>query len=476
MQYRLESSVAEAEKAVTIEATAREVKPVAAGGSATILGETPARANRPGAAPRDYATPLRVGLAVIVFGLGGFLAWAAIAPLDEGAHAPGTLIVDSKRKTIQNFSPGAVKEIHVQEGDLVQLDQLVLTMDPTQARAQREVADSLYLTARASESRLLAEQTSRETISFPADLNRRSMEAPVALILNSQRQLFEARRKALGSELAAYRETIGGFESQIKGLAEIQLQRQAQIDSLAKETESLAPLVSDGLYPRNRYQETERQLAGARASFAEGASSIARISNQIAEVRLRIAQREQEYRKEVETQLSEVSKEARAQSERLIALDDELRRTEIRSPVSGSVVGLNVSTKGAVLGAGTRIMDVIPRDEKMIVEAQLPPHLIERIKAGVPAKLMFTALNPRTTPVVDGKLLSVSADLLATPQGVPYYLARIEVPPESLRKMGEVELHAGMPVDVVLVTGERTLLNYLLKPIEDRMARGLKER
>jgi HlyD family type I secretion membrane fusion protein len=140
------------------------------------------------------------------------------------------------------------------------------------------------------------------------------------------------------------------------------------------------------------------------------------------------------------------------------------------------VVGLNVSTKGAVLAAGTRIMDVIPRDEKMIVEAQLPPHLIERIKAGVPAKLMFTALNPRTTPVVDGKLLSVSADLLATPQGVPYYLARIEVPPHSLRKLGEVELHAGMPVDVVLVTGERTLLNYLLKPIEDRMVRGLKER
>jgi protease secretion system membrane fusion protein len=369
-----------------------------------------------------------------------------------------------------------VKEIHVQEGDLVELDQLVLTMDPTQARAQREVTDSLYLTARASESRLLAEQTLLETISFPADLNRRSSEAPVALILNSQRQLFEARRKALRSELDAYRETIAGLESQIKGLAEIQLQRQAQIDSLARETEALAPLVSDGLYPRNRFQETERQLAGARASFAEGAASIARISNQIAEVRLRIAQREQEYRKEVETQLSEVSKEARAQSERLIALDDELRRTEIRSPVSGSVVGLNVSTKGAVLAAGTRIMDVIPRDEKMIVEAQLPPHLIERIKAGVPAKLMFTALNPRTTPVVDGKLLSVSADLLATPQGVPYYLARIEVPPHSLRKLGEVELHAGMPVDVVLVTGERTLLNYLLKPIEDRMVRGLKER
>jgi len=468
--------VAAPEQAVTIEATAREVKTLAPAGGNAILGEAPARNTRAGAAPRDYRTPMRVGLAVVILGFGGFVAWAATAPLDEGAHAPGTLIVDSKRKTIQNFSPGAVKEIHVQEGDPVEKDQLVLTMDPTQARAQREVADSLYLTARATESRLLAEQAFLAAIVFPPDLMRRMQEAPVALILTSQRQLFEARRKALASEVAAYRETIGGLEAQIKGLEEIQLQRQGQIDSLAREVAALGPLVSDGLYARNRFQETERQLAGVRASFAEGASGIARISNQIAEVRLRIAQREQEYRKEVETQLSEVSKEARAQSERLIALDDELRRTEIRSPVSGAVVGLNVSTKGAVLAAGTRIMDVIPRDEKMIVEAQLAPHLIERIKAGVPAKLMFTALNPRTTPVVDGKLMSISADLLATPQGMPYYLARIEVPPQSLKILGAVELHAGMPVDVVLVTGERTLLNYLLKPIQDRMARGLTER
>jgi len=468
--------VAKAEEPLTIEAGVRELKALPSTPRSIALNDSARGQAREGAAPRDYRRPMWIGVTVIVAGLGGFLAWAALAPLDEGAHATGTLIVDSKRKTIQNFSPGAVKEIHVQEGDPVEMDQLVLTMDPTQARAQREVADSLYLTARASESRLLAEQASLESISFPPDLNRRAQEAPVALILNSQRQLFSARRKALASELAAYQESIGGLESQMKGLREIQIQREAQIDSLAKEIDALAPLVRDGLYARNRFQEIERQLAGVRASFAEGASNIARISNQIAEVRLRIAQREQEYRKEVESQLSEVSKEARAQAERLVALDDDLRRTEIRSPTRGSVVGLNVSTKGAVLAAGTRIMDVIPRDEKMIVEAQVPPHLIERIKAGVPAKLMFTALNPRTTPVVAGRLLSISADLLATPQGVPYYLARIEVPPASLKELGGAELHAGMPVDVILVTGERSLLNYLLKPIEDRMARGLKER
>ena len=467
--------MAKPEQAITIEASAKEVR------SSRVLAGSKSHpsdhANESSsAAPRDFRSPLRVGLAVIFLGIGGFLAWAAYAPLDEGVPSPGTLIVDSKRKTIQNASPGIVKAIHVKEGDLVVAEQLLLTMDPTQARAQREIADSLYLTARASESRLLAEQSGGQTINFPADLIKRASEAPVTLILTSQRQLFDARRRALVSELGAYRETIAGLQEQVKGLVEIQQQRQSQIDTLSQEIQNLEPLVRDGLYARNRHQESQRQLASLRASFAEGVSSIARIGNQVAEAKLRITQREQEYRKEVEAQLSEVSKEARAQAERVAALEDELRRTEIRSPVAGSVVGMNVSTIGAVLAAGSRILDVIPTDDRMIIEAQVQPHLIERIKAGIPAKLMFTALNPRITPVVDGKLLSVSADLLSTPQGMPYYLARVEVPPSSLKELGNVELHAGMPVEVILVTGERSLLNYIFKPIEDRMARGLKER
>lgn len=456
----------------TIEATAKELpsKPL-------LIGAETSRSKSPeDQAPRDFRSPLRIGLAVVLLGLGGFLAWAAIAPLDEGVHAVGTLIVDSKRKTVQNASAGVVKAIHVKEGDQVKAEQLLITMDPVQARAQREMADSLYLTARATESRLLAEQQLKDQIAFPADLAKREPEAPVSLLLNSQRQLFSARRMALQSELAAYRESIGGLQAQQKGLDEVQQQRSIQVQTLQREVESLAPLVQDGLFPRNRHQELERQLASARASFADGVSSIARIGNQIAEIKLRITQREQEFRKEVEAQLSEVSKEARAQAERLIALDDELRRTEIRSPVDGAIVGLNVNTRGAVLPAATRILDVVPNNERMLIEAQVEPHLIERIKAGVPAKLMFTALNPRTTPVVDGKLLSISADLLQTPQGIPYYLGRIELPGDQLRLLGDVELHAGMPVDVILVTGERSLLNYLFKPIQDRMARGLKER
>jgi len=276
--------------------------------------------------------------------------------------------------------------------------------------------------------------------------------------------------------LASYQQAISGLQAQSKGLVEIQEHRQVQVDTLGREFDLLAPLVRDGLYAKNRHQDIERQLSNAKAALTDGTASIARLASQIAETKLRINQRQQEFRKEVQAQLAEVAKEARAQAERLVALDDELRRTEVRAPVSGSVVGLNITTQGAVLAAGTRILDVIPSEDRMIVEAQISPHLIERIKAGIPAKLMFTALNPRTTPIIDGKLMSVSADLLTTPQGVPYYLARVEATVEELAKLGNVELHAGMPVEVIVVTGQRSLLNYIFKPIEDRMARGLKER
>lgn len=468
--------MAKASTPITIEASTREVKE-AKGLQAELEGGVRGRKDPSiPQAPRDFRTPLRIGIAVIVLGIGSFLLWAAYAPLDEGVPSPGTLIVDSKRKTVQNAGSGIVKQIHVKEGDLVQADQLLITMDPVQSRAQREVADTLYTAARAAEARLLAEQRDAAFIEFPPDLLKRAQEANVAAIFNTQRQLFDARRQSLASELASYQQAISGLQAQSKGLVEIQEHRQVQVDTLGREFDLLAPLVRDGLYAKNRHQDIERQLSNAKAALTDGTASIARLASQIAETKLRINQRQQEFRKEVQAQLAEVAKEARAQAERLVALDDELRRTEVRGPVSGSVVGLNITTQGAVLAAGTRILDVIPSEDRMIVEAQISPHLIERIKAGIPAKLMFTALNPRTTPIIDGKLMSVSADLLTTPQGVPYYLARVEATVEELAKLGNVELHAGMPVEVIVVTGQRSLLNYIFKPIEDRMARGLKER
>ncbi|GAA4413167.1 HlyD family type I secretion periplasmic adaptor subunit [Quisquiliibacterium transsilvanicum] len=435
-----------------------------------------AAAPRRSEAPSDPRRPLRLGMLVVLLGLGGFFGWAALAPLDEGVPTPGTVVVESKRKTLQHPTGGIVRELLVREGDAVKTGQVLLRLEPAAARAAREAADAQYLTARASESRLLAEQRGTARIDFHPDLIARASEPAVKLLLETQRQLFESRRKAIDTELAAMREGIAGLEAQLRGVEQAREERVAQISLFEREVASLAPLVEEGLYPRNRHQDIRRQLSVAYASRAEDAANAARIRNQIAETRLHIAQRRQEYRREVETQLTEVSSEARAQAERLAALSEELARTDVRSPADGMVVGLSVHTLGGVISAGEPIMDVVPEGDSLLIETQIPPHLIKHVRPGQPAQLRFTVLDPRHTPVVDGKVVTVSADLLYTPRdNLPYYLARIEVPTRALAELGYGKVQPGMPVDVITITGERTLFNYVIKPLIDRFSLGLKE-
>lgn len=459
----------------TIDAIVRRVDtpPAQPGTLQPALGESGARS---GNAPSDTRRPMLLGILVVVLGLGGFFGWAAFAPLDQGVPTQGTVVVESKRKAVQHPTGGVVRELLVREGDQVKAGQVLLRLEPAAARAARESTDAQYLIARASESRLLAEQRGAAQIDFHSSLLERASEPAVSLLLTAQRQLFQARRQALANELAAMRENIAGLETQLQGVEQIQRERQQQIALYESEVKSLAPLVEEGLYARNRHQELRRQLAMSYASRAEDIATAGRLRNQIAETRLRIAQRQQEYRKEVEAQLSDAAREARTQAERLVALSEELARTEVRAPAEGMVVGLQAHTVGGVIGPGAVIMEIVPEGETLLIETQIPPHLIKNIHAGMDAQLRFSALDPRHTPVVWGKLVTVSADLLYTQRdNIPYYLARIEVPSKALADLGYRNVQPGMPVDVITITGERTMLNYVLKPLIDRFSRGLKE-
>lgn len=425
--------------------------------------------------PSSMLRPILIGLAVLVIGFVGFLVWAMLAPLDEGVPTNGTVVVEGRRKTIQHLTGGIIREIRVREGDTVKEGQVVLALDPATPRAAREAADAQYLVSRATESRLLAEQRGAAQITFPQDLLARAGEPTVALMLDTQRQLFSSRRQALASEQTSYREAIAGSESQIRGYEQVDRERQAQIDLYEREIAALAPMVEEGLYPRNRHQELRRQYANALAARADANAAIARLRNQIAETRARATVREQEYRKEVDAQLAEASQNARAASERLIALTEELARTEIRAPVDGVVVGLQTHTVGGVVAPGGRVMDVVPAGDSFIVESQVPPALIKYIRAGLPAQLRFSVLDPRHTPVVNGEVITVSADLLTDERGNSFYVARIEVPTKALADLGYTQVRPGMPVEAIIITGERSLLQYLFKPLADRLARGLKE-
>jgi protease secretion system membrane fusion protein len=425
--------------------------------------------------PSSLRRPMIIGLIVLLVGFGGFLLWAVLAPLDEGIPANGLVVVETNRKAVQHLSGGIVREIRVREGSSVKQGDVLLVLDPAATRAAREAADAQYLLSRASEARLISEQRGASSVQFPPDLAARATEPAVAQMIETQRQLFSSRRQSFASEQASFREAIAGLESQIRGVEQVDRERDQQIALYEKEIAALAPLVQEGLYPRNRHQELQRQLTTAMAARADGAASIARLRNQIAETRSRATVREQEYRKEVETQLADASQNARAATEKLTALSQELERTEVRAPSEGFVVGLQAHTVGGVIGPGQKVMDIVPAGETLLVDAQFSPLLVKHVRAGLDAQLRFTALDQRRSPVVDGKVKTVSADLLTDDKGNQFFVARVEVPLKALAELGYTQVQPGMPVEVLIVTGERSLLNYLFKPLADRFARGMKE-
>jgi protease secretion system membrane fusion protein len=272
------------------------------------------------------------------------------------------------------------------------------------------------------------------------------------------------------------RENIRGLEAQAAGIEAASRSRRDQARLLTEEIERQRDLVKDGFLARNRLSEQERALAAVNGAIAEDAGNLGRTRQQIAELRARMLAREQEFRKEVESQLTDVQRDAAALVSRLQALQFELDNTEIRSPADGVVVGLAVHTVGGVVAAGAPLMEIVPADEPLKIEAQIATHLIDKVKPGLDVDILFPAFNQATTPHVPGRLVQVSADVLVEPkQGVPYFKAVVEVTPEGMKQLRQHQIRAGMPAEVFVRTGERTLLNYLLKPLLDRMRGALTE-
>ncbi len=382
----------------------------------------------------DPSKPIWFGIAVLVLGFGGFMAWALLAPLDEGVPTPGVVTVDTKAKAVQHLTGGIVDKILVKEGEVVKEGQVLVKLSPVHAQSQLDIVKTQYLGDLAIENRLIAEYTDKPEIRFSDELLAEKDSPIVKKDMEVQRQLFNTRRESIKRELAILRDSINGLAIQVQGMRD---------------------LAKDGYVPRNKMLEIERMYA---------------------EMQIRILQREHEYRKEVESQLSDIRKETATQQARLLAAEDELNRIDIRSPADGVVVGLAIHTVGGVIQPGAKLMDIVPEHEPLIVEAQVQPNLINRLHAGLKADLRFTALDPRRTPVVEGDVVTVSADRLTDPHtNTPYYLARVSVTPEGLKKLGDKKIQPGMPVEVIIKTGTRSFMDYLLKPFLDRLAASFTE-
>jgi len=424
----------------------------------------------------DDARPRRWGWWLLLVGFGGFMIWASLAPLDAGVSAPGTVVVDGNRKSVQPLVGGKIGAILAKDGDEVKEGQLLVRLDNTQSRSQLDITKIQWLTSLATEARLAAERTGSAAPDFPAVLTAEKGDPRVQAALTLQSQLFVTRRLALASELASIKENLRGLELQTRGAEASRQSKEDQMRLMREQLNNQRELSDEGFMPRNRVLEQERTVAAMAGAIAEDNGSIGRNRQAIAEVTARMATREQEFRKEVETQLADTQRDASALRSRLEALQFDVTNAEIRSPSNGVVMGLAVHTVGGVVPTGSPMMEVIPKNGSLHIEAQISPNLIDKVRAGLPVDILFTAFNQTTTPKVAGTVLHVSADVLYEPkQNMPYFKAMIEVTPQGMVKLKANEVRAGMQVEVFVRTGERTAMNYFLKPLLARLNRALTE-
>lgn len=432
----------------------------------------------PAAATADGAEPTRWGVRALVVGGVGILLWATLAPLTQGVPAHGFVKVEGNRKTMQHPRGGIVEEILVREGDRVEANQPLLRLNQTQAQAQLGIVDSQLVTGLAVEARLNAERMGKDAVVFPQFLIERRKIPAVQEAMDVQKQLFQTRRTGLNGEIAIAEESIAGLEQQVRGLQAQEYSKAEQLRLFREELAALKPMYEQGFVPRNRMFELERALAYLEGQKSEDIANLGRVRSQIAELKLKILQTRETFRKDVETQLTDVQRQVSDLKERRIATQDDLDRIVLYAPVAGTIVDLAVHTVGGVVSAGQKLMDVVPLGNNLVVEVQIPPHLVDGVRVGQEADIHLLAFDQTIVPTVTGRLIYVSADRLVDPRtDQPYFLGRVSVTEEGLAKLGaDHVLQPGMPADVVIKTSERSLLGYLLKPLFARMHFAFTER
>ncbi|WP_237140778.1 MULTISPECIES: HlyD family type I secretion periplasmic adaptor subunit [Pseudomonas] len=426
------------------------------------------------ALPIDDRPIRRVGYLMLLVTFGLFGGWAALAPLDSSALAPGVVTVKSYRKTVQHLEGGIVRELRVHDGDLVKTGDVLLVLDNTQARSEMETTRSQLIAALQLQARLEAERDALpEPVAVPAldPADPRVQEAR-----DSEARIFQTRRTSLLGEIGLQEKTIGQIEEQIRGFKAIIASKQMLAASYQDEIVDLRALLAEGYVDKQRLREQERSLARLQTEIAESQSEIAQARVHVDEAKLKILQLKKAFASEVAGLLGDARTKVYELRERLATLQDRDQRTDILAPESGMVMGMTVHTLGAVVSPGTALLDIVPANEELIVEAQVSPMDIDRIALGKLADIRFSAFKSSTTPVIEGRLVQISADrLINKDTGTAYYLARVALTDKGRQTLGNLTLVPGMPVEVLVNTGARTLLQYLMQPASNVFARSLIE-
>ncbi len=421
--------------------------------------------------------PALAGWLIIGLFFGGLGSWAALAPLNGAVVANGVVKVDGNRKSVQHLDGGIVRELRVKEGDHVQAGDVLIVLDDTQTRAEYDVLSEQYVVLRATEARLLAELAGEDELVIPPELAARKDDAYVRSIWAGQVKQFETRRAAMAGQRNVIGEKIHQLQSQIDG-AEAQVRAfSEQNESVHAEAESVAPLVDRMLLPRPRLLQLQRTGFSLEGQIADARANIAKFKQAIAEQKLQIAQLTNE-------RMADVTKDLRDTHARLVEVlpkrksaEAVLGRMEIRAPYSGRVVGLNVFAVGAVIQRGEKILDIVPDDEGLTIEAQVAVEDISDIHPGMKAELHLTAYKQRIVPTIHGKVLDVSADRLTDAKtNNAYYVATVRPDLTELAELPGVRLYPGMPATVMIPTEARTALDYVVGPLRESFHRAFRQK
>lgn len=423
-------------------------------------------------------THIMIAFSVILFMLGGMVAWATMTEISGAVVASGTVVVEGNIKQVQHQEGGIVQNVHVKNGDIINAGDLLIDLDDTVSRANLAVVtkqlDSLY----AQEARLTAEQDGLDIIKFSDEqFDDDGRTASVEVIKDSQQRLFEARRNSLNGQKQQLGEQIVQFEKQIEGY---EAQRHAKVTEtkfIAKELEDLDGLLTQKLISASRVSLLNREKAQLEGELGGFTAQIAQTKEAISERNIQILQLDEDFLASVLQQLQDARGQVAQLEEQRIAAQDQLTRIEIRAPRSGLVHNLNVHTIGQVIASGDVTMLIVPQDDQLIIEAQVQPINIDQISANQQATIRLPSFDQRTTPELRANVKTISADLLQDQiTGLSFYQVRLTIPGDELSKLGDKTLVPGMPVEAFIKTQDRTVASYLTKPITDQIMHAMRER
>jgi HlyD family type I secretion membrane fusion protein len=421
--------------------------------------------------------PIRVGLWIVIVFVVGFGLWACIAPIGSAAIATGKLVVDFNRKTIQHFEGGIIEDIRVKEGQSVVTGEPLLVLRDISAKAHQKLIVKQLITAEAVAKRLNTERDNQKRLDFLNIKKRFKNEESLDQILMTQSDLFEIRRKAFNSKGKILAKRINQLEDEIKGLKAQRRAIQKQLAVMEKEIKLVNQLVESQNAPITRLMDLKKQWAELEGRSGDINAQIAKAGQAISETELEIINLDNDTKNQVLAELQDVEIKISDLTEQLTSAKDVLKRTIIKSPISGIVMNIKYHTIGAVVQPAADIMNIVPQDDQIIVEAKVKPDDIDSIYEGLTAKVQLSAYKAKKVPKLTGRVMSVSADSLTDEMsGMSYFLARIQLDESEIAKLKtEVKLNPGMPAQVFIITGSRTLFDYLFAPIKDATFRAFRE-